>query len=211
VRALWVVLAISCSSPATPGDGGVDASVVDGAPADAPVVAPSVLAGLQWLLPCTTPNLGSYNCNCALGPQTRQVSVPGTAGERWVVTARIRGVMQNAAYINGVAGNGGWYAGGAPFNATDNYYSIVVSVPLQRFYINNGVPTPQRSFAFDYSGSFVVDGGATVTFESNGQDGIQWGNYDQDRLPIVLDGVTTTPQPYDGQFARIDLIGAYRP
>jgi hypothetical protein len=60
----------------------------------------------------------------------------------------------------------------------------------------------------DYMASFLVDGGATAAFFSSGQDTLQWGNYDSSGNPITFAGVTTNPDPYDGQFAQLDVISA---
>jgi hypothetical protein len=182
------------------------ADVAIDVPPDAPP-PPFAMAGQRWLLPCLN-NDGNYNCNCADGPQTQTVTIAGT--QRWMVTVRVRGVMEAITYNGGTAGADGWYAGGAPGDANDNVYELDVSAPAQHYYLNRGTPTAQQSFVYDEMATFEVDGGATVTFIADGQDQLQWGNYGPGpaHTPWTIAGVTTTPDPYDGQFAQLDVISA---
>lgn len=166
------------------------------------------MAGQRWLLPCTTGDLGNYNCNCANTALTQTVTISGT--QRWSVTVRVRGVMEAIGYNGGAAGDGGWYTGGTPADTADNFYELAVSQPAQHFYLNRGTPTAQQSFLYDEMATFEVDGGATIMFVANGQDGLQWGNYGPgpSHTPWTIPGVTTTPAPYDGQFAQLDVVSA---
>jgi hypothetical protein len=179
-------------------------ATVDVAP-DASPAPPFAMAGQRWLLPCLN-NLGNYNCNCAATPVQQTVTIAGT--QRWQVTIRIRGVMEAIGYSGGTAGSGGWYVGGIPGDGADNTYELTVSTPSQHFYLNLGAPTGQQSFVYDFTAMFEVDGGATITFIADGQDGLQWGNYGPSHTPWTIPGVTTTPSPYDGQFAQLDVLDA---
>ena len=185
-----------------PIDVAIDAAI--DAPPDAPY-APFAMTGQLWHLQCLD-TLSNYNCHCATGPQDETVTITGAG--RWMVTVRIRGVMEAIGYSGGSAGAGGWYVGGAPGDTADNYYKLDVSSPSSHYYLNRGTPTSQQSFLYDYMASFEVDGGATITYEANGQDGLQWGNYGPTHMPWTIPGVTTTPDPYDGQFAQLDVISA---
>ena len=214
MRSAVLVVAGACAfragttgSPPAPDGAGADghAMAPPDAPPDAPP-APFALSGLHWLLPCTSGDLGNYNCNCAAGNQDQDATVAGTGS--WTVTVQIRGVMEAIGYGGGSAGSGGWYIGGNPGDTADNYYELIVSSPAQHFYLNLGTPTAQRSFDYDYMATIAVDGGAQVTFRANGQDGLEWGNYDESHDPIVISGVTTNPSPYVGQFAQLDVIDA---
>ena len=211
MRWLWL-LAAACAfregrapSDSARADATFDATF--DAPLDAPA-APFAMSGQHWHLPCTTGNLGNYNCNCASGPQDEAVVIAGSG--RWSVTVRIRGVMEAIGYSGGTAGTSGWYVGGVPGDGADNYYKLTVSLPApaQHYYINRGTPTGQQSFLYDFMATFEVDGGATITYEANGQDGLQWGNYGPSHMPWTITGVTTTPSPYDGQFAQLDVLSA---
>ncbi len=168
--------------------------------------SPFAMTGQRWLLPCLN-NLGNKNCNCA-PLLTNDQTLTGSSAERYVVTVRIRGVMEAFGYGGGTAGPGGWYVGGLQADFGNNVYSIIVSSPAQHYWLNGGTPTAGRSFLYDYTVSFPVDGDATLTYTAAGQDGLQWGNYDAAGQPITIPGVTTTPDPYDGQFAQLDVISA---
>jgi hypothetical protein len=211
----WLVLlAAACGfrEGHAPGDAAVTvadvhADVSIDVPTDAPA-APFAMSGQHWHLPCTSADLGNYNCYCASGPQDEMVTIGGTSSQRWAVTVRIRGVMEAIGYNGGLAGTSGWYVGGTPGDTADNYYELSVSLPAQHYYLNRGTPTGQQSFLYDYMATFEVDGGATITYESNGQDGLQWGNYGPTHMPWTIPNVTTTPSPYVGQFAQLDVVSA---
>ncbi len=181
------------------------APAIDAAP-DAPLAAPFALTGAWWLLPCQN-DLGNNNCNCP-PPTTTTVTLGGMASTRWTVTVRIRGVMEAIGYNGGSAGTGGWYEGGNANDASNNIYRLDVSSPARRFWINRGTPTGMRSFLYDYEESFQIDGGATVTFYASGQDTLQWGNYDANDQPLTIAGLTEIMQPYDGQFAHLEVVSA---
>ena len=132
---------------------------------------------------------------------------PKDSSERWLVTVHIRGAMEAMGYGGGMQVPTAWYAGGQPSDLGNNYYKLTISSPPQTFWLNPGVPTGQRSFRYDYTATLLVDGGAIATFSTSGQDGLQWANYDGTG-PITFAGVTTTPNPYDGQFAQLDVMTA---
>ena len=207
---LALVLACACGFRPAPSPVSSDAShdVAIDTPVDADASAPGVLAGQRWLLPCTSGNLGNHNCSCA-APQTQMVTVPGDGSQHYTVTIRIRGAMEQITYANG-NGGAGWYVGGSTSDTGDNIYSMHVSSPAQTYYLNNGTPGCTCSTRYDYMATFPLDGGATVTVLATGQDTLQWGNYDSTFTPITFAGVTTTPSPYDGQFAQLDVVAVER-
>jgi hypothetical protein len=169
----------------------VDAPALDIVSPDAPY-APFALAGQRWLLPCLD-DLGSYNCHVP-PPQIQMVTLAGAASQHFMVTARIRGAMEEITYTGG-GGSAGWYVGGGTNDGADNKYEMDVSAPAQHYYLNNGAPGCNCSRAFDYTLQFPIDGNATVVFTATGQDTLQWANYDASRVPITFAGVTTTPDP----------------
>jgi len=167
------------------------------------------MAGARWLLPCTTGDLGDFNCNCAGSPIVQQVTLTGRSSDHWMVAIHVRGVMEALAYGNGAATATGWYIGGdTNGDNADNLYELAISSPAAHYYLNNGTPTAQQSFAYDETENIVVDGDATITFTANGQDGLQWGNDDPTHRPFVISGITSPAQPYDGQFAVLDVLSA---
>ncbi len=194
--------------PTIDGDVPLDAPMITASDAallpDALVLAPPfALTGARWLLPCS--NDGHPNataCSCTVSSQA--ITIAGVG--QWHVSARIRGVMEKMAYVNG-AMVGGWYQGGTPGNSADNYYELAIDSTVH-YYLNNGTNNGNHSYAFDFTVPFDVSGGSMVTFSANGQDGIQWMGVDQNAAPISVANVTSPAQPYDGQWARIDVITA---
>lgn len=185
--------------PVLPGDAGLDA------PPDATPPSPWAMTGLRWVLPCInngTPNPNA--CTCAANVVLSTLLLDGDA-TMWRVRLRIRGVMEHMQYQNGVQGPGNWYVGG---NATggDNYYKLTVSSPPSQYFINSGDTNQNHSWIHDYEAELDVAGNAGFTFESSGQDSIQWEGVDPSDVPISLPGVTDPVQPYNGQWARIDVL-----
>jgi hypothetical protein len=170
--------------------------------------APFAMTGANWLLPCIvngTPNARA--CSCANGV-AQQRTIAGMPGEHWHVTVHIRGVMEQMTYTGGTPdGTTGWYVGGT-YGGGNNYYGITVSSPAATYFINHGPAAQSNSWIFDYQETFDVDAGATLTFNSSGQDGIQWEGVDVNDQPLSISSVTDPVQPYNGQWARIDVVGA---
>jgi len=213
---LLLVIAAGCSyrpDPLSAGDHvGTDAAIGGDAAgtgdATLPIAAPFALTGQDWLLPCivnATPN--SHACTCSPTALSVTRLLGGTAGERWHVTVRVRGVMERMGYSNG-SGSAGWYVGGNPDDGANNYYKLTIDNPASHYFLNAGNSSQSNSWEFDYEATFDLDAGATLTFESSGQDSIQWEGVDPNDQPISVAGITDPPQPYNGQFARIDVLAA---
>lgn len=167
-----------------------------------------MLDGAQWRLPCTPGTNGDPNmsaCRCASGVDTHEVQIGGDSGQRWRVEVRIRGVMERMMYTQG-SGSGPWYVGGAPGDGGNNYYKLSISSPPAHYFINHGSTAQNYSTVHDFTASFEVEGGAVVTFEASGQDGVQWEGVDMNDMPIKLQGITDPPQPYNGQFAVLSVV-----
>jgi len=118
----------------------------------------------------------------------KTITLRGTPGKTYTVTARVQGIVEPKHYMNGVATaattcagapavntNCGWYVGGAP-NQSGNYnvYMLWVSAPSptpttglqgQYFFLNNINKTEAHfSYPIDYTVTFQVNGGAMVRF-----------------------------------------------
>jgi hypothetical protein len=157
----------------------------------------SELSGQQWLMPCTAaPN--PTLCDCA--DATKLVTVGGTPGVTYTATVRIRGVVERGTYASGSA-SGMWYVGGAAANTFLTVGELTVSSPAQHYFINNIAAGSGLQF-LDYQVSLPIDGGATVTLFMSGLD----ARCVADSTTAVIAGVTTTPSPYLGQFAQIDIV-----
>ncbi|HUS29080.1 MAG TPA: hypothetical protein VMZ53_11235 [Kofleriaceae bacterium] len=178
-------------------------------PPPPPPAPPFMLTGANWLLPCVTNGMPYQTaCTCSGGIVTQAKSVGGMAGERWHVTVRIRGVMEQMTYSGGTpTGSTGWYTGGT-YGGGNNYYGFTVSAPASTYFLNNGPAAQTNSWPFDYQVTFDVYAGADVTFYAAGQDGVMWEGVTAGDQPISVAGVTDPAQPYNGQWARMDVIDA---
>jgi hypothetical protein len=116
--------------------------------------------------------------------------------------------MEAITYSGGSTGTSGWYEGGSPGDGANNVYRITVSSPSRTYWINRGTPTGQRSFLYDYQETLEIDGNATVTFFASGQDTLQWGNYDGNGTPMTINSLAGITQPFDGQFAHLEVLTA---
>jgi len=184
-------------------------SAVDGArPADARADGPpagdasvpfATLTGLQWLLPCTAA-IGSNSCAC--DATMRVVHLADPDPRLYDVTVRIRGVMEGGSYQGGTA-MGNWYVGGASTNPLLNIYELDVTSPSAHYFLN---AVPGAIAELDYTVTLPITSDATLTLTSDGQDGRQLKNLGSGGAPLVIPGVATTPSPYDGQFAQLDVV-----
>lgn len=195
--------------------GRADAALADADPdamPDAPEDSVFALSGARWLLPCVAP-LGTPPgaCTCPTAQSSGPIAVGAPSTVTWSVTIHIRGAMEAHAFTGGVSGPGGFYTGGMPMNSNENVFRMNVSKPSQTYYLNNGVITSTRTFAHDYTAVILIAAGATVTFVADGQDGRQWQNNDGTGMPNTIAGITEPAQPYDGQFARIDVLSVTQP
>ena len=124
-------------------------------------------------------------------------------GDKVKVTLRFRGVVEPMMYKDGKADGDLFYVGGKPNNGTYNVYQIKVSSPESHYFLNRQDAVGHRTFKIDYTKTIEVDGGATITFHGNGQNGHLISNYDK----LVVDGVSPEiKQPFHGQFVQVDVV-----
>ena len=57
-------------------------------------------------------------------------------------------------------------------------------------------------FTIDDEKTIEIDGGATVTFHGNGQNGLLISNFSK----LVVPDVSPAPQPFNGQFVQMDVV-----
>jgi hypothetical protein len=177
---------------------------------DAGTPAPFALTGVGWLLPCSPGTENTPHSNACHSPSSSQVHVVligAVGGARWHVTARVRGVMAYMAYTGGTA-MGDWYVAGQPGDASNDYFELTVSSPAQHIFINAGNSDTNHSWVYDEMVAFDIDANAAATFTANAQDGLQWMGVDALGVAISIPGITDPQQPYDGQFARLDVATA---
>jgi hypothetical protein len=131
-------------------------------------------------------------------------SFEGEKGKRYKVTLRIRGVVEPMMYKNGKMDGDYFYIGGEPNNSTYNIYKITISSPPSHYFLNRQDKIGHSIFTIDYTKTIEIDGGATVTFLGDGQNGRLISNFSK----LIVPGITPAPQPFNGQFVQVDVVGA---
>ena len=168
----------------------------------------SSLIGLSWELPCTAPN-DVNTCLCGPG-STDTVTLGGDPGTSYNVTFRVRGVVELANYSGGTQLSPSYFyknKTGTAGSALRNVYRLGVSSPANDYYINKGLIEGVDPVAIDYEITIPIDAGATVTLASDSAGGTEIDNAggltvadDDPARPVVVS------QPFDGQFAQIDVL-----
>jgi hypothetical protein len=125
----------------------------------------------------------------------------GDPGKRYKVTIRVRGVVEPMMYKDGQMDGEYFYIGGAPNNATYNIYELSVSAPESHYFFNRQDKVGHRIFTIDYTKTIEIQGGATLTFHGDGQNGRMITNF----LKLVVPDVAPAPQPYNGQFIQLNV------
>jgi hypothetical protein len=125
----------------------------------------------------------------------------GETGKRYKVTLRVRGVVEPMMYKDGQQVGERFYIGGVPNNATYNIYQLSVSSPAQHFFFTRDDKVGHRIFTIDYTSTIEIEGGATLTFHGDGQNGHMITNF----AKLVVPDVAPAPQPYNGQFIQLDV------
>jgi hypothetical protein len=126
----------------------------------------------------------------------------GEKGKRYLVTLRIRGVVEPMMYKDGKMDGEHFYIGGEPNNATYNIYKISVSSPESHYFLNRQDKVGHKIFAIDYTKTIEIDGGATVTFMGDGQNGEMISNFKK----LVVPDVEPAPKPFNGQFVQVNVV-----
>ena len=126
----------------------------------------------------------------------------GEKGKRYKVTIHFRGVVEPMMYKGGEKDGEYFYRGGEPDNATYNIYRIDVSSPEAHYFLNRQDAVGHRIFTIDYTKTIEIDGGAAITLSGNGQNGKLISNFKK----LVVEGISPSPQPYNGQFVQMDVV-----
>ncbi len=125
----------------------------------------------------------------------------GEPGKRYKVTLRVRGVVEPMMYKDGQQVGDYLYIGGAPNNATYNIYQLTVSSPPSHYFLNRQDAVGHRIFTIDYTATIEIEGGATLTFHGDGQNGRMITNF----AKLVVPEVPPAPQPFNGQFIQLNV------
>src|SRR5262245_22861699 len=126
----------------------------------------------------------------------------GSKGKRYKVTLRFRGVVEPMMYKGGKMDGDYFYIGGEPNNSTYNIYKITISSPASHYFLNRQDKVGHRVFKIDYTKTIEIDGGATVTFTGDGQNGRLISNFPK----LVVPDVPPAPKPFNGQFVQVNVV-----
>jgi hypothetical protein len=174
----------------------------------------AALHGVRWEFPCKdpmpeNPKPGQDGSSALVkgDPKTTdqftfERKFGGEPGKRYRVTLRFRGVVEPMMYKNGEMDDDYFYRGGEPNNGTYNIYKLAISSPASHYFLNRQDKVGHRIFTIDYEKTIDIDGGATVTFHGNGQNGRMITNFSK----LVVPDVPPAPQPFNGQFVQVDVV-----
>lgn len=126
----------------------------------------------------------------------------GEKGKKYAVTLRFRGVVEPMMYKNGKQVGDYFYIGGEKNNGTYNVYQIKISSPESHYFLNRQDKVGHQIFTIDYQQTIEIDGGATVTFHGDGQNGRLITNFKK----LVVPDIAPAPKPYNGQFVQVDVV-----
>jgi hypothetical protein len=163
---------------------------------------------LRYEVPCAGNGPGCTDDDFCITPNVvdDEATLAGTEGVTYELTVRVRGVVSEKSYAGGVA-DGSWYIGGAPLPSTYSYAQLTVSEPPQVYFLNNGTLQDQ-CIGLDYQRTITATTGATLTITHGDTNSCSAINQDDDGDPIVIPEIPPAPDPFDGQFVQIDLVGA---
>jgi hypothetical protein len=126
----------------------------------------------------------------------------GEPGKRYKVTLRFRGVVEPMMYKGGEQVGEYFYIGGEKNNATYNVYQVSVSSPKSHYFLNRQDKVGHQIFTIDYTQTIEIDGGATITFFGDGQNGRLISNFKK----LVVPGIAPAPEPFNGQFIQVNVV-----
>ena len=162
--------------------------------------------GLRVELPCLGPGNAGVNCDMP-DADDESTTIVGEPGKEYVVTIRVRGVVEQKTYSDYYESDGMWIAGGTPDGGSWNIFRLEVSSPAQTYYLNSGASGYDECFALDVQKTILMTHGATLTlFAGSGGDNLGTINMDDMGEPIVISGVSPYPSAFDGQFVQLDIV-----
>jgi hypothetical protein len=166
-----------------------------------PISAAAQLDGLLWAIPC------DFLGHC-VDPPPVVTTLKGTVNEYLTVTFRIRAIVEFKSYTGGsvIPGTSNHcILGGTPNATTFNIYSLTISNPAATYYINAGSEDFRHIIDYTFSADVIV--GATVTMTALTVDNFEHA----DPFGLVItpgpgDPPINVVQPYQGQFAQMDVV-----
>lgn len=190
VMAAFILTAAGCGSDDTVTDEGFVADI----------------DGLRVELQCLGPGSSSENCYIP-DADDETTTISGDAGTTYIVTIRLRGVVEQKTYTDYSDSDGMWIVGGTPDGGTWNIFRLEVSSPGQTYYMNSGASGYDECYELNIQKTIVMEHGATLTlFAGSGGDNLGTLNLDGNDEPIIVSGVSPYPYAFDGQFVQLDIV-----
>jgi hypothetical protein len=140
-------------------------------------------------------------CDAELSPAWKE-TVGGEPGQVFLVTLRVRGVVEQKTY-NGGTRLGLWQVGGIPDTTGYNVYRLRVG--SQDYYVNAGQSMIRHCWPVDYTQTIPVHAGDEIVFEVGSSDIAIIKNRDEVGRPIVVNGIPPAPDSFNGQFVQLDV------
>lgn len=143
---------------------------------------------------------------CSTDDAYQEAPMLGEPAARYVVTLRIRGVVELKSYDGGEP-DGLWHPNGEPgdvdlWNEVTLSISETAGVPAQTIRLNSGASGSSTLVAVDMTHDVLIETGATVGLRLEAVDGLQIRNHDN----LVIDDIPPAPDAFDGQFVQIDVL-----
>lgn len=152
---------------------------------------------------CGTTALGY----CTTGGGEAEVVMVGEPGSAYVVTLRVRGVLETKSYDGGVQ-DGLWHPDGDPGDVDLwNEVTLSISAPAQTIRLNSGSSGNSSCVLVDMMHDVAIETGATVRVELDAIDGSQVANDDD----LVVPAIPPAPDAFDGQFVQLDAVAIMGP
>ncbi|WP_437295534.1 hypothetical protein [Sorangium sp. So ce426] len=182
------------------GSGGSGGAGGSGGQEEDLLAAAESIDGFRWEMPCDQDPGNSDECACsALVDETKTFG--GSPDTVYLVTVRLRGVVEPETYKGGTPDGMHFRVGGTPDNATYNRYSISVSDPAEVYWLNDSPTVGHDTFKIDHTKTIPIRGGSKVSFKGEDPNQISIANFKH----LVVDGVPPAPEPYVGQFIQLDV------
>ena len=184
-------------------------TAVAGCDSDDSVTGEELIASIDDLrveLQCIGAGNASVNCDMP-DAYDESTTIEGKAGTDYVVTIRLRGVVEQKTYSDYTESDGMWIDGGTPDGSSWNIFRLQVSSPEQTYYLNSGTSGIDECFMLDIQKTILMTHGATLSlFAGSGGDNLGTVNVDGYGEPIVISGVPPYPYAFDGQFIQLDIV-----
>jgi hypothetical protein len=162
--------------------------------------------GLRVELPCLGSGTAPVNCDVPDVDEKSSV-ISGDEGAIYIVTIRLRGVVEQKTYSDYSESDGMWIVGGTPDGGSWNIFRLQVSDPPQTYHMNSGASGFDQCWELDMQRTIRMAHGATLTLlADSGGDNLGTINIDGYDEPIVISGVPPYPYAFDGQFVQLDIV-----